>query len=192
MRAAVCITSLFAFTAVAAGPRLSPPFEILRTGKEKPLSLSAYRGKIVALAFISTTCPHCQALTTELVAMAGQYQPSGVQFLECAVNPSAEADVPGFVAQFRPPFPVGYSNQAAVNVYLGMAPDDPRIFWVPHLVFIDRSGRIQGDFPGESDFIKDAAANTRLELDKLLKVEAPSSANGTFKSAGASAAPSHP
>ena len=53
-----------AFAALAADTaRPSPPFTILRPGAA-PIQLSQYRGKIVALAFIQTTCSHCQQLTT--------------------------------------------------------------------------------------------------------------------------------
>ena len=190
MRTAAWLTPLLVFTAAAGGPRVSPPFEIMRAGNAQPLKLSAYRGKIVALAFISTTCPHCQELTRELVSMAGQYQARGVQILECAINPTAKEDVPGFVAQFRPPFPVGYSDQFSVDTYLGRAHDDPHVFYVPHLVFIARGGWIQGDFAGESDFILHAADNTRVELDTLLKAEPPPVKS--VSPAGASSSPSHP
>jgi hypothetical protein len=40
---------------------------------------------------------------------------------------------------------------------------------VPHLVFLNRRGIIQADYPGESDFMKDPATNIRAELEKLLK-----------------------
>jgi thiol-disulfide isomerase/thioredoxin len=152
-------------------PRRSPPFSILLADGAKPLTLAGYRGKVVALIFISTTCPHCQALTKELVPMAKEYAPRGVQFLECAVNPDAKDSVKGFVREFQPPFPVGYNTQDAVNAYLRRS--ILLTFYVPHVVFLDRSGMIVADFEGESDFIKNPATNTRVELDKLLKAPAP-------------------
>ena len=153
-------------TAFAATPRPSPPLEIKRPGGEKPLRLANYRGKPVLLVFISTTCPHCQDLTGKLVPMAREYG-SRVQFLECAVDDGAETALPAFIEQFQITFPVGFANQSVVNQYLRRS--FAEIFYVPHIVILDAKGIIQGDYPGESDFAKDAAPNIRAELDKMLK-----------------------
>ncbi len=139
-----------------------------RTGAPQ-LSLSRYRGKVVALAFIQTTCPHCQDLTTILSPIARDYAPRGVQVLECAFNVNAAALVPEFIGRFRPAFPVGWADLAAVQAYLQYTIFDKRPLYVPHMVFLDRRGIIRGDFPGESDFFLKPDANIRAELDKLLK-----------------------
>src|SRR5712671_2754336 len=102
-----CSAALAADTA-----RPSPAFTITRTGAA-PLTLSQYRGKVVALAFIYTSCSHCQQLTTELNLIAREYQPRGVQILECAFNGDAIPTMPEFLQRFEPSFPVGYSTQAA-------------------------------------------------------------------------------
>ncbi len=148
-------------------PRPSPAFEIQRVGKP-PLPLKAFRGKIVALVFIDTNCPHCQELTKNLIPIAREYAPRGVQFLECAFNTGARNGVSGFIAQFAPPFPVGWSDRAPVMAFLQYSILDPRPMYVPHMVFIGRHGTIRGDFPGESDFFKSPEANIRAELNKLL------------------------
>ena len=169
------IVSLLAFGALLAAAQ--PPqqakqqpktFKILRPNNEPPLTLSSYRGKVVALIFILTTCPHCQEFTRELIPIANEYSPRGVRFLECAVNPEAAESVPGFVRQFKPPFPVGYNTQAAVAEYLQRS-----MSYLPHAVFLNRAGKIVGDYAGDSDFMTHAAENTRAELDKLLKPAAP-------------------
>jgi thiol-disulfide isomerase/thioredoxin len=172
------IVSLLAFGALlpaAQPPQKAKPqpktFTILRPNNEPPLTVSSYRGKVVALILISTTCPHCQDFTRELIPMANEYSPRGVQILECAVNPEAAEAVPGFVRQFKPPFPVGYSTQAAVDEFLQRSV--LLTFYVPHAVFLNRAGKIVGDYAGESDFMKNPATNTRDELDKLLKPAAP-------------------
>ena len=170
--------SLFAaglgLTALAAddpAPRPSPNFVVLQPGGPE-IPLSQYRGKILALAFIHTTCPHCQDLTRTLTPIAREYTPKGVQFLECAFNAGAVALVPGFVAQFQPPFPVGYADDTAVRVYLGYSFIDTRPMYVPHMVFLDKKGIIRGDFPGESPFFQNPNVSIRAELDKLLQAAA--------------------
>lgn len=156
----------------ADGVRPSPAFSIQRPDAP-PIELSQYRGKVVALAFIDTHCPHCQKLTTFLSEMAPKYESRGVQVLECAFNDDASQSVTAFQQQFHPTFPVGYSNRAAVMSYLQIPMMDPHPLYVPHLVFLDRRGIIRGDFAGESEFMKQAEANIPAELEKLLKVGTP-------------------
>jgi hypothetical protein len=148
--------------------RPSPPLTIQRTGAP-PLRLSQYRGKVVALAFIYTSCSHCQRLTTELNLIAPDYAARPVQFLECAFNDDAVAAMPEFLERFTPPFPVGYSTNAAVLAYLQHSPVDPRPLFVPHMVFLDRAGVIRADYPGGDPFFANANANIRAQLDKMLK-----------------------
>src|SRR5690349_6651445 len=128
--------------------KLTPEFSFSAPGGAN-VSLSQYRGKVIALAFISTTCPHCQALTRELIPLQKEYAAQGVQFLECAINPGGEMNVPEFIKQFQTTFPVGWTTEPAAKAYLGISVMDQRIFYVPHLVFIDRGGIVRGDFPGE-------------------------------------------
>jgi hypothetical protein len=163
------LIAAFTFTAPAADTaRPSPPFTIQRTGAP-PLQLSQYRGKVVALAFIYTSCSHCQQLTTELNLIARDYADRGVQFLECAFNDDAVAAMPEFLQRFTPPFPVGFAANAAVTAYLQHSVIDPRPLFVPHMVFLDRAGVIRADYPGEDAFFTNANANIRAQLDKMLK-----------------------
>jgi len=162
----VCCAMAFAQAAKAPAAR---PFTIKRPNAAD-LTLAAYRGKIVLLVFISTHCSHCQEFTEKLIPIAREYAPRGVQFIECAVNPDAKTDVPNFVRAFQPPFPVGYGAQDVVDAYLQRSPI--LTFYVPHTVFLSRTGRIVDDYPGESNFMKNALTNTRGELDKLLKAAA--------------------
>jgi len=152
----------------ADGARPSPPFEIQRM-KGPALRVSQYRGKIVALAFIDTTCPHCQELTGTLKSIARDYAARGVVVLECAFNDGARAGLPEFQQRFDPPFPVGWNTRAAVMSYLQYNLLDPRPLYVPHMVFIDRAGEIRGDYPGEDLFFRDPNTNIRDELDTLLR-----------------------
>ncbi|MGA9627521.1 MAG: TlpA disulfide reductase family protein [Bryobacteraceae bacterium] len=163
----LCATSALAAD-TAAPPRPSPPLTIERLGAPD-LQLSQYRGKVVALAFILTTCSHCQDLTKLLGPLSREYALRGVQVLECAFNDDAKQTMAEFLQQFQPPFPVGWTNRAVAMAYLQRTILDTRPLYVPHMVFLDRRGIIQAEYPGESDFMKDPATNIRAELEKLLK-----------------------
>jgi thiol-disulfide isomerase/thioredoxin len=156
-------------------PRPAPAFTINRVG-EPPVTLKQYQGKIVMVAFIFTTCPHCQALTRSIAPMAREYAPKGVQFLECAFNEQASKDsatvVPEFIRSYQPGFPMGWALDASVKSFLQIPIMGNQLFYVPHLVFIDRQGVIQGDYAGESEFMKNPEVNIRAELEKMLKAPA--------------------
>jgi len=168
----VFLCAMSALTALAAEPpRPSPPLAIERLNAPT-LQLSQYRGKVVALALIFTTCSHCQDLTRLLVSLSREYALRGVQVVECAFNDDAKQTMAGFLQQFQPPFPVGWTTHAAAMAYLQRTLLDTRPLYVPHMVFLDRRGIIRADYPGESDFFKDQATNIRAELEKLLKAPA--------------------
>ena len=166
------ILAIAAIASAADTARPSPDFTIERPGAPS-LELTQYRGKVVALAFIYTTCSHCQQLTVELNQIAPDYAGRGVQFLECAFNEDAVPSMPEFLKRFSPAFPVGYSTMVAVRSYLQYSSVDRRPLYVPHLVFLDRAGVIRADYPGEDTFFQNANANIRAQLDKMLKVAAP-------------------
>ncbi|HWB85131.1 MAG TPA: TlpA disulfide reductase family protein [Bryobacteraceae bacterium] len=167
---ALCLLSAaIAFSAAVPDTvRQSPAFSIQRIGNA-PIDVNHYHGKIVALAFISTTCPHCQHLTEVLNTIEKEYTPRGVQFLECAFNPDAQSSLPQFIQQFHPAFPVGYADRGSVLAYLQYSILDTKPVYVPHMVFLDRRGMIRGDYPGESDFFQNPDASIRNELNQLLK-----------------------
>jgi len=175
----LCLT---ASSAVFAGELNipSPPFTIMQKGAP-PIQLSQLKGKITVLTFIHTTCPHCQALTMGMNGVARDYMPKGVQFIECAFNENAENLVAQFVQTFHPTFPVGYSNLPTVKAYLDFSSMDKKMFYVPHMVFLDAKGNIRGDYAGESEFMKNPEANVRMELDKMLAAPAPAPATAASK-----------
>ena len=164
--------ALLCAAAIAPGfaapvPRPSPEFSVMMPGR-KPMPLKTLRGKVVVLAFISTTCPHCQKLTGELSAIQREYAARGVQILESAFNDGVtEKDVTGFVQQYHPGFPVGMNDRASVMSYLQYSLLGGPLY-VPHLIFLDRQGVIRGDFAGESPFMQNAGPNVRAELIKML------------------------
>jgi thiol-disulfide isomerase/thioredoxin len=168
------LTSVFLCTAIGLAqapkqaPRKPPPFSLLRPDAA-PLPLSQYRGKVVALTFISELCSHCQALTLQLNALAREFAPRGVQFLECAINDGAAEGLKEFTMKFQPAFPVGWATREAMMSYLSISPMDPNATFVPRMVFLDRLGAIRDNFDPGSEFYSNPPVNIRAELEKLLK-----------------------
>ena len=163
--------ALFALltSALRAGtlPRAAGEFTInLPGGKQAPLS--QYKGKVVALAFILTYCPHCQKITSFLIQDQNEYAARGFQVLASAIEDGAAAAVPGFLKKYNPPFPVGSNSRGPVLEFL-QHPTAARLI-MPQLVLIDRQGMIRSLYAGDDPFLDEAQAdkNLRAKIEELL------------------------
>ena len=136
----------------------------------KQILLSSYHGKVVVLAFILTTCPHCQKTTGILSKIQTEWGPRGLQVLESAVQAGAKAAVPGFVQAFHPTFPVGYDEDAQMVLdYTGFS--HSHLPLMPIVLVIDREGVVRFEHDGHDDafFGDQQDQNFHHELDELLK-----------------------
>jgi len=161
--AALCMSAI---GSAAPLPRPSPDFEIHLTpsGQASP---AQYKGKVVVLAFISTTCPHCQQTAQILSGLQREYGGRGLQVLGAAFNEMANMLVPDFNKQFQPAFPVGWASRQDVYTYLDHS--SVMQLYVPSLVFIDRKGMIRFQYLGDDPFLQNQEKNLRETIEALLK-----------------------
>lgn len=145
-------------------PRPSPDYTIMLPGG-KQTTVSAYKGKVIALEFILTTCSHCQASTKILTKLVKEYGAKGFQPLAVAINDNPE--VPKFIADFGVNYPVGVAPRETVYGYLQHSVMSPNLM-MPQLVFIDREGVIRAQYEGTSAFFTDQEKNMREMIEKLL------------------------
>jgi thiol-disulfide isomerase/thioredoxin len=146
---------------------LAPGGEVLRKAPELsfalpgkgPQLLSQYRGKVVALEFIYTTCPHCQAASKVMTKYQQEYGARGLQVLDIAVNPNADLLVENFSKEYQVGFPVGWMSPDQMAAFMGFG---SARFVVPQLVMIDRKGMIHYQTPAQED----------ENWDKLMKEDA--------------------
>jgi thiol-disulfide isomerase/thioredoxin len=143
-------------SAQTSGLRKAPELAFNLPGQGQVL-LSHYRGKVVALEFILTTCPHCQAASKPMTKFQEQYGPRGFQALDVAINgldenrtPSdADALVQAFKANFQVGFPVGWIGRDQMMAFMGFSLADRMV--VPQLVMIDRKGYIHYQTPANNN-----------------------------------------
>ena len=128
-------------------PRPAPKLVFNIPGKP-PQDLSQYRGKVVALEFIFTTCPHCQAASHMMSKFQTEFAAKGLQVLDVAVNPNADLLVDNFAKDQQTTFPVGWVPQDAMVSFMGFSSER---FVVPQLVLIDRKGVIHYQTPSLED-----------------------------------------
>jgi len=165
MTGPAALLSSFLISSLPALPQALPGLPPLRKAPELSFKLpggaqrqlSQYRGKVVALEFILTTCPHCQAAAKVMTKLQGELGPKGFQALDVAVNTTDEAVIKQFIADQQVVFPVGWidagspqNNVMALMNFMGMTVNDrPQ---VPQQVLIDRDGMIRYQTPPSGDF----------------------------------------
>jgi peroxiredoxin len=148
-------------------PRPAPEL-VIRQVNNKQLLLSEFRGKVIALEFLLTTCPHCQDCSALMNKMYQEYGPRGFQPIGIAFNEMATMLVPDYINQLGLKFPVGVGTREEVNSFL-QYPVIERMR-VPQLVFIDRKGIIRAQYPCESEFFAPGKeeSNMRKQIEELL------------------------
>jgi peroxiredoxin len=153
--------------AAQAVPRKAGEWTIQVPGS-KPIALADYKGKPVLLAFILTTCPHCQHAVELLSKMQPGYALRGLQILASAIDQDAAGAVPMFIKSMQPAFPVGFDDAMAVLNYAGYSLS--RVPRMPILLFIDRRGIVREQHEGNdaSYFGDQEEQNLRKSIEALL------------------------
>lgn len=170
----MAIAALFLGAALAAGPaelRKAPElaYSVPSGGHQDPKLLSQYRGKVVALEFIFTTCPHCQHAAGLMTKLQQEYGGRGFQALDVAINENADLLVENFVRDFQVGFPVGWTTRDQFLTFMNFSFADR--FVVPQLVLIDRKGMVHYQTPalGDGDYEKQMQESTiRSRIEELL------------------------
>jgi peroxiredoxin len=147
-------------------PRKAPELTIVEPSGKQTL-LSSYKGKVVVIEFLYTTCPHCQAASQVITKLQRELGPRGFQAVGVAFNDNAQMLVPQFVQQFNVGYPVGFANSDTVMGYLGLSIMDR--YSVPQEVVIDRKGMIRAQSGIDGDPKLQEENSLRALIDGLLK-----------------------
>jgi peroxiredoxin len=146
----VAITALLGISAIAAlaavqpVPRPSPEF-VVTMPDGKQMLLSQFKGKVCAIEFLFTTCPHCQHEAELVSNIHRDLGPKGFQPIGVAINVSQDKIgamlVNDFVRDHKVAFPVGLASRESALGYLGISSVERWV--VPQMVIIDRKGTIR-------------------------------------------------
>jgi peroxiredoxin len=141
-RMAALLMSAVLLQAAEAPPiqRHSPEFVIHFPDGSQSL-LSSYRGKVVGLLFVYTTCIHCQHTSQLFSKLNTEFGARGFQPIDVAFNDMSNLFVKDFVKDNGVNYPVGFSAREPVLDFLKI-PVIER-FVVPQIVWIDRKGNIR-------------------------------------------------
>jgi peroxiredoxin len=161
---AVCLVATLLFAAQI--PRSAPDFTFLLPGG-KQASLNAFKGKVVALEFLLTTCPHCKKCSSSMQRLYDELGNKGFQPVGVAINDGAQDLVPGYVKELRLTYPVGVGERNKVIDFL----QHPVMLtmMMPQLVIIDKKGTIRAQYAGTDSFFQNEDENLRNVIEPLLR-----------------------
>jgi peroxiredoxin len=151
-------------------PRKSPEFTIM-TPAGKQVLISSYRGKVLVLPFMFTTCPHCQHEAQMLTKIQQDFGPRGLQVLGTVFNDANGPMATQFMQEFGIGFPVGYASRDSVISYLNIPVMDRWV--VPQVAVIDRKGNIVAQTASTGTPELQDEGYIRALVDKLLKEGSP-------------------
>jgi peroxiredoxin len=154
-------------------PRPAPDIEFAPvTGGSGKMRLSDFRGKVVVIEFLLTTCPGCKHSGAILARLQREYGPRGLQVIGLAVDFGSAQRIPVFAAETGAMFPIAAYSDASAREFL-QAPMMLRMSY-PQLAFIDRKGVLREHFRGEDPRmdIRVEEANIRKVVERLLAEDA--------------------
>jgi peroxiredoxin len=157
--------ALIAFALFAATPRPLADMSI-PVPNSKPISLKAYRGKVLLVAMISTDCSTCIKSIEILNHLQTDFGPQGFQVVAAAGDQNAQYMLGPFIQRYRPNFPMGFLN---VDEMMKLGDIGPKGGVAPIFLFIDRKGVVRQQFFGDNPFFKAEEASTRKLIQDMLK-----------------------
>jgi peroxiredoxin len=168
MRALLCVL-LSAVSLFASGElsnRRAPGFSLPDLNL-KQYDTQDYRGKILIVEIMQTTCPHCAAFSAILEEAVAKYG-GRVAVLSLTLPPDKIDDVKRYIAKNKITVPILFDSGQAAASYLKAGPQSGAIS-VPHVFLIDAQGMIRNDYE-YSPLTKDIFEGKGLfaELDRML------------------------
>jgi thiol-disulfide isomerase/thioredoxin len=148
--------------------RRAPGFALPSPDYSRFYDLQDYRGKVVLIDIMSTTCPNCLLLSTTLEKVKQKYGDK-VEVLSVVLPPDNQDTVAKYKSTNHISVPIVCDQGQMTISYMQAKPGMSHID-VPHLFLIDKQGMIRNDFPySPKDKSVFEGPGLYPEIDKLLK-----------------------
>ena len=105
-----------------------------------------YRGRVLIIDIMTTTCPECQKLTRTLREITSK-QGNKIGVLSIVTMPDTFDGVRRFLKDFFVDWPVLFDSGQVIASYLKLSPANPTVHF-PHLFIVDPTGTIRADYDG--------------------------------------------
>ena len=158
---------LFTSLAMAGSVPREAPDLTLKTTSGETVSLDSLRGKVVAVLWISTDCPHCQETCEAFAPIYEEFADHGLEVLGMAVNPAAPGNIDSFREKHNVAFPIGVSTRSDWMRFADLSVMARA--YVPYMMIVDRNGVIRYEHSGtDQEFWTDKESRLRSEVELLL------------------------
>lgn len=137
------LTAVSAFGAGELSNRRAPGFSLPDLDMRQH-DLADYRGKVVIVDIMKTSCPHCTTFAKILERAESKYA-GQVKVLAVVHPPDSQAMVKKYLTDNGLDLTVLFDCGQMAAAYLKLGPQRPS-FEVPHFFVIDPSGRIVEDY----------------------------------------------
>jgi len=124
-----------------------------------------YRGKVLLIEVMLTTCPVCNQLADTLVQVKKKYGEK-VAMISIVTLPDTFNEADKFAAWHGITWPIVFDSGQVIASYLQMTPSNPTVHF-PHLFVIDATGMIRNDY-GANDDASLTVASISAAIDPLL------------------------
>src|SRR5438270_8537166 len=108
-----------------------------------------YRGKVLIIDFMQTTCGVCMKLADALVQVKAKYGDK-IAIMSIMTLPDNYGTVDKFAAEHKIAWPMLFDSGQVMMSYLKVTPQNPQVHF-PHLFIVDGNGTIKNDFEGSED-----------------------------------------
>jgi len=128
--------------------RRAPGFS-LADSKFRQHDTQDYRGKVLLIEVMLTTCPVCNQLADTLVQVKKKYGEK-VAMISIVTLPDTFTEADKFAAWHGITWPIVFDSGQVIASYMEMTPSNPTVHF-PHLFVIDGTGMIRNDYGAEDD-----------------------------------------
>jgi len=147
-------------------PRPAPEF-VFETASGEKLALSQFKGKVLAVEFLLTTCIHCKRTSKVMQKLYTEYSGKGFQAIGIAFNDGGKSMLSAYALETGATFTLGAGNRDRVIDF--MQHPVMLTMWTPQLAIIDKKGEIRAQYQGTDEFFKNEEVNLRKWIETLIK-----------------------
>ena len=162
------LLSCTVFAATDLSNRRAPGFS-LSDQRQVEHDLQDYRGKILLIEWMQTTCPHCIVFSKVLEEVKSKYK-GKVEVVSIVLPPDSIDPVKKFIATTKVTYPILFDSGQMSATYLKITPQNPTVVF-PQLFIVDGAGIIKENYKYANETANFFSNSKELtaELDKMVK-----------------------